>query len=393
MIRQADNQVHSELNSTAAGPRNPPPEQLLLIARAAEKMAKLSRAAKSHRDVVMLKKRLQRAVYGGRPETIHASPTEYPGHNGHPLGGLVSQDEHESAADRSGNSDGQQQPGAASATLVGPTAEDLNYLAFARRDLLRAAWQLSGLLAPFSDYSSDLGLRDFPFGAWPLEIQQLCFELDHPFTGATSDFRLSCSQNRDHPLVFTWFPPATPADASPPPADAELDTLVSWLHERFGKHRLPDWGAVPDYQFDLLTGATADRLCSAFERPSLATNLLRAGRGLSDALAEVLRPDIFPPPRILDPAPYDDYGHPGSNAPETVVDPFGLVTLSEAAAIVNRGKRTLERLKTAGQLPDPAVEGGGGRADLYDWKVMRPWLESKFCRKLPVAFPSKNRDR
>src|SRR5215213_6136420 len=34
-----------------------------------------------------------------------------------------------------------------------------------------------------------------------------------------------------------------------------------------------------------------------------------------------------------------------------------LVTLNQAAGIVHRSKRSLERYKTQGKLPDPAVEG------------------------------------
>ena len=37
-----------------------------------------------------------------------------------------------------------------------------------------------------------------------------------------------------------------------------------------------------------------------------------------------------------------------------------LVTLDQAAAMVHRSKRTLERHKTKGTLPDPAVQGGAG---------------------------------
>lgn len=73
------------------------------------------------------------------------------------------------------------------------------------------------------------------------------------------------------------------------------------------------------------------------------------------------------------------------------IEPPDLVTLNQAAAIVNASKRTLERHKTKGELPDPAVEGGAGKAARYDWKVMRPWLESKFAMKLPEHFPGNRR--
>jgi hypothetical protein len=64
-----------------------------------------------------------------------------------------------------------------------------------------------------------------------------------------------------------------------------------------------------------------------------------------------------------------------------------LVTLDQAAAAVHRRKRTLERCKTKGTLPEPDVEGGGGKPALYDWKIMRPWLTKTFGVKLPERFP------
>jgi hypothetical protein len=63
-----------------------------------------------------------------------------------------------------------------------------------------------------------------------------------------------------------------------------------------------------------------------------------------------------------------------------------LVTLNQAAGMAHRKKRTLERYKTKGKLPAPAVEGGGGKPDLYDWKVMRPWLTETFGVNLPEHF-------
>jgi hypothetical protein len=64
-----------------------------------------------------------------------------------------------------------------------------------------------------------------------------------------------------------------------------------------------------------------------------------------------------------------------------------LVTLDQAAAMVHKSKRTLERHKTTGTLPAPIVQGGGGKADLYDWKVMRPWLTKTYGIALPEKYP------
>lgn len=64
-----------------------------------------------------------------------------------------------------------------------------------------------------------------------------------------------------------------------------------------------------------------------------------------------------------------------------------LVTLDQAAAMVHKSKRTLERYKTRGSLPCPAVEGGGGRADLFEWSVLRTWLTGEFGIQLPDRYP------
>src|SRR5262249_19886199 len=79
---------------------------------------------------------------------------------------------------------------------------------------------------------------------------------------------------------------------------------------------------------------------------------------------------------------------PGEDpAPAAPADLPDLVTLDQAAASAHKSKRTLERYKSEGTLPQPTVEGGGGKSALYDWKVMRPWLGQTFGMKLPERFP------
>lgn len=64
------------------------------------------------------------------------------------------------------------------------------------------------------------------------------------------------------------------------------------------------------------------------------------------------------------------------------------VRLDQMAAVVNRSKRTLERLKTLGELPVPDVDGGGGMPDEWIWKTVRPILQAKYGKVLPERFPS-----
>jgi hypothetical protein len=63
-----------------------------------------------------------------------------------------------------------------------------------------------------------------------------------------------------------------------------------------------------------------------------------------------------------------------------------LVTLLQAASMVSRSKKTLERKKAS--MPLSRVEGGGGKPDEWAWSELRPWLEKEFSRKLPEQFPA-----
>jgi hypothetical protein len=68
------------------------------------------------------------------------------------------------------------------------------------------------------------------------------------------------------------------------------------------------------------------------------------------------------------------------------------ITLDQAAALINRKKKTLERYLNDPsykkfQMPQPEVEGGGGKPHEWLWSTLRPWLESTFARKLPERFP------
>ncbi|MBI3467504.1 MAG: hypothetical protein HY000_31225 [Planctomycetes bacterium] len=61
-----------------------------------------------------------------------------------------------------------------------------------------------------------------------------------------------------------------------------------------------------------------------------------------------------------------------------------LITLDQAAALVNRKKRSLE--KYIGKMPPPRVIGRGGKPHEWAYDELRPWLEEKFSRRLPETF-------
>jgi hypothetical protein len=71
--------------------------------------------------------------------------------------------------------------------------------------------------------------------------------------------------------------------------------------------------------------------------------------------------------------------------------PTQYVTLDQAAAIVGKSKKTLERRKNnpGSDMPAPSVEGGGGRANEWEWTSLRPWLEKTYGKKLPEVFPKR----
>lgn len=64
---------------------------------------------------------------------------------------------------------------------------------------------------------------------------------------------------------------------------------------------------------------------------------------------------------------------------------FYLVTLDQIAAIVGRKKRTLENYLK--KMPNPHVQGTGGKPSQWIWDEIRPWLEREFVPNLPQVFP------
>lgn len=66
-----------------------------------------------------------------------------------------------------------------------------------------------------------------------------------------------------------------------------------------------------------------------------------------------------------------------------------LVDLDQAAALVNRSKRTLERLQAdpTKNMPLPFIQGGGGKKSEWKYSELKLWLEKEFTRKLPDTPP------
>jgi len=74
------------------------------------------------------------------------------------------------------------------------------------------------------------------------------------------------------------------------------------------------------------------------------------------------------------------HGGPSDTVPEC------LVTLQQAAGMVSRCKRSLQRLLP--KMPAPRVQGAGGKPSEWAWSELRPWLEKNFERPLPERFPA-----
>lgn len=70
--------------------------------------------------------------------------------------------------------------------------------------------------------------------------------------------------------------------------------------------------------------------------------------------------------------------------------PRNLVTLQQAATMVKRSKRTLEKLA---DLPKPVRKGKRGQPHQYSWKELRPVLERAYMppdKRLPDKVPTWN---
>jgi hypothetical protein len=112
---------------------------------------------------------------------------------------------------------------------------------------------------------------------------------------------------------------------------------------------------------------------AALSRASAALNDVRGGNPSPDTVAAMRESAAALIPTIPTPA-----------MPSTIPAP-DYIDLDQAAALVNRSKRTLER--KSGVMPLPAVEGGGGKKAEWLWNELRPWLEKEYGKVLPDRPP------
>lgn len=70
---------------------------------------------------------------------------------------------------------------------------------------------------------------------------------------------------------------------------------------------------------------------------------------------------------------------------ETSSKPVRLIDLDQAAAWVKRSRSCLRHYK---DLPPPTVKGRRGQRQLWDWSILRPWLERTFGMRLHEEVPS-----
>src|SRR5262249_16648231 len=70
-------------------------------------------------------------------------------------------------------------------------------------------------------------------------------------------------------------------------------------------------------------------------------------------------------------------------------DSSHFVDLDQMAAVVNRSKSTLEKMKRRknNPLPLPDIEGGGGKKDEWLWTRIRPWVELEFKKQFSQTCP------
>jgi len=73
----------------------------------------------------------------------------------------------------------------------------------------------------------------------------------------------------------------------------------------------------------------------------------------------------------------------------TAVPDDRYVTLQQMATLVQKSKKTLENRisRKENPLPDPDIQGAGGKASEWRWSRVRGWLMEEFQRPLPEKCP------
>jgi hypothetical protein len=129
----------------------------------------------------------------------------------------------------------------------------------------------------------------------------------------------------------------------------------------------------------LIAQSGMNRRPNADESPSNAAAPVPYGPWITPQPGQSPAADPVEPPREND--------QTASPAAPALTELPDLVTLDQAAAHVHKTKRALEYYKTKGKLPEPYAEGGAGKAALYDWRILGPWLTNQFGIPLPDKFP------
>jgi hypothetical protein len=131
-------------------------------------------------------------------------------------------------------------------------------------------------------------------------------------------------------------------------------------------------------KLEIKTMRDLDDYLIGWGHPTLSeiTDSLKPGEGELDKVADLLRADW-------------ERRQQGSRKEGGEALAMQYVDLDQMAAAVNHSKSSLEKRKHRNKnpLPDPDIQGGGGKKDEWLWQNIRPWLETEFGRRLPDTYP------
>jgi hypothetical protein len=158
-----------------------------------------------------------------------------------------------------------------------------------------------------------------------------------------------------------------------PPYIAHLRSLAAWLEkfEEQGKRIHPELNIVNDRSRSQLLGIIS-ALINVQPGEMMKLKKPEEWAGYVDVALQM---------RSKFSDPMGDHLLP---APDEISTPY-YIDLDQAAALVNRSKRTLER--KLGEMPQPVVRGSGGTKSEWLWSDIAPWLEKKYGKKMPPVPP------